>query len=148
MKMILKRILLMACVMIPLSAFAADPETLSVWKKNHSWAVRFDTLFETVKKPVWLNGATESEPVKVTLGGHPWTVLMACKRHDCGNHQVVVMFNDVSMYGLLFETKDNSSEEILNWLNLDGNQDSMDVKTILYAAISGSLFNHPKNFMY
>lgn len=129
-------------------AAMADPVTLTTRMQEPGWASRIDTMFGAVPKPDWLGHATESEPVAVTLDGKPYTVLLACKQHDCGNHQFVVLFDDTTMYGLRFETEDNSPEESLTWLGIGGGAESIDGKTILYAAITGSLFNHPQMFAF
>ncbi|RWR13301.1 C-lysozyme inhibitor [Sinirhodobacter populi] len=130
------------------AAVKADPVTLSTYLRDPSWTERFDTMFGNSAKPDWVQGATESEAVAVTLNGQPYEVLLACKKHDCGNHQLAVLFDKDAMYGLHFETTDNSPEEELIWLNIGGGPESIDGKTILYAAITGSLFNHPELFTF
>lgn len=125
-----------------------QPVTLSVEMKSPDFANRVGELFGKVPKPDWLAEATEAEPVAVTLDGRPYTVLLACKKHDCANHQLAILFDAERMYGLRFETRDNSAEERLTWLNIGGGAESIDGRTILYAAITGSLFNHPEAFSF
>ena len=140
---------LLVCVMAcPVAHAAADPVTLTTYLHDPAWTKRFDTMFGTTPKPGWLNSATQSEAVPVTMGGKPYTVLLACKQHDCANHQLVVLFDATTIYGLRFETTDNSPKETLTWLNIGGGPESIDGKTILYAAITGSLFNHPAMFAF
>ena len=38
--------------------------------------------------------------------------------------------------------------EKLTWLNIGGGSESIDGRTILYAALTGSLENHPDAFNY
>lgn len=137
-------------VAMAMTSFAAhaDPVTLSTHMQDPAWMARFDAMFGAVAKPDWLKGATESEGVAVTMDGKPYHVLLACKKHDCANHQLAVLFNGDAIYGLRFETEDNSPREELTWLNIGGGQESIDGKTILYAAITGSLFNHPEIFAF
>ena len=139
---------LLLATVTPLLAAHAAPLTFSTARKDPTWAKRFDAMFEHAMKPGWLNSATESEAVQVSLDGKPYQVVLACKRHDCHNHQIAVLFNPTASYALLFETQDNSTDEKLTWLNIGGGPESIDGKTILYAAITGSLFNHPKTFSY
>lgn len=130
------------------TAANATPATFSTYRKDPAWEQRFDAMFGRTPKPDWLRNATESEAVSVTMDGRPYTVLLACKQHDCANHQLVVLFNREAIYGLRFETTDNSPKEELTWLNIGGGPESIDGKTILYAAITGSLFNHPAMFAF
>lgn len=124
------------------------PATLSVAMKDAAFAHRIGALFGAAPAPRWLARATEAEPVAVTLDGKPYTVLLACKTHDCANHQLAILFDAEKMYGLRFETRDNSAEERLVWLNIGGGAESIDGRTILYAAITGSLYNHPRAFSF
>ncbi|WP_051909614.1 Ivy family c-type lysozyme inhibitor [Paenirhodobacter enshiensis] len=148
----MRLILLIALLAVPgtMSAARAEapPVTLSVEMKDAAFAHRLRTLFGKEARPDWLAEATEAEPVAVTLDGRPYTVLLACKKHDCANHQLAILFDAERMYGLRFETRDNSAEERLTWLNIGGGAESIDGRTILYAAITGSLFNHPDAFSF
>lgn len=130
------------------SAVQAEPVTLSTWLQQPAFSERFNALFGQTPRPDWLTGATESEAVAVAMDGKPYQVLLACKKHDCGNHQLAVLFDAEAIHGLRFETADNSAQETLTWLNIGGGPESIDGKTILYAAITGSLFNHPKAFAF
>lgn len=126
----------------------ANPVTLSTYLKDPVWAKRFDAIFGQVAKPDWLKDATESEAVSVDMDSKPYTVLLACKKHDCANHQIAVLFDGQAIHGLRFETTDNSIKEELIWLNIGNGMETTDSKTILYAAITGSLFNHLKAFNF
>lgn len=130
----------------PLAMAEDTPRTLSVHMQDTTFAKRVGTLLGKDERPNWFKRATESEPVSVIMDGKPYIVLLACKQHDCRNHQFALMFDDKNMYGLRFETHDNSPKEELTWLNIGGGPESIDGKTILYAAITGSLYNHPKAF--
>ncbi|MBE7619256.1 Ivy family c-type lysozyme inhibitor [Gluconacetobacter entanii] len=138
---------LLALVMTGTAA-NADPVTFSTYLKDPVWAKQLDAMFGKTPKPDWLRNATESEAVPVTMDGRPYTVLLACRKHDCANHQLAVLFDKTAIYGLRFETRDNSPKEELTWFNIGGGPESIDGKTILYAAITGSLFNHPGMFSF
>ncbi|ARO14336.1 hypothetical protein BVG79_00988 [Ketogulonicigenium robustum] len=141
------RLASLALVLMTAAANAQDaPRTLSTYLAEPEWAARFDRLFADMSKPDWLARATEGEQVDVTLDGKPFSVLFACKQHDCGAHQMAVLFDNDTMYALQLETDYNSPHEALTWLNIGGGPESIDGKTILYAAMTGSLFNHPDMF--
>ena len=131
------------------TAVAEDlPRNLSVEMADPAFAARLYTLFGDQEKPVWLEGATEAEPVHVTLGETGFTVFLACKKHDCGDHQLVVMASADEIYALRFEAGEHEGAEQLQWFGLDGEPESQDVKTVIYAAISGSLYNNPARFQW
>lgn len=138
----------LAVLAVSLSFGAAQPmpRTLSVEMQDTAFAHRVDTLFGKTPKPDWLTRTTEAEPATAVMDGQPYTVLLACKQHDCANHQFAVMFDKNSMYGLLFTAKDNNPTEELTWLSIGGGPESIDGKSILFAAITGSLYNHPEVF--
>ena len=51
------------------------------------------------------------------------------------------------MAGLFSTVDENTSQEKLTWLNVDDAL-SIDGKTVLFAALSGSLENHPNGFNF
>ena len=130
-------------------AYADEPVAgFSARMADPAFAARVEALFDGAEQPDWLPTATEAEPVTVTLGGEPMTVLLACKKHDCGSHQFIVIFDDTLMQGVLMEGDDTMAHEQLTWLGTTGEQSDIDRRTVLYAAISGSLYNHPETFDY
>lgn len=52
------------------------------------------------------------------------------------------------MYGLLLSVNKKDKTERLTWMNIGGGSESIDGKTILYAALTGSLVNHPGAFNF
>ncbi len=52
------------------------------------------------------------------------------------------------MYGLLLSVNKKDNTERLTWMNMGGGSESIDGKTILYAALTGSLVNHPGAFNF
>ncbi|NTF43516.1 Ivy family c-type lysozyme inhibitor [Rhizobium rhizogenes] len=120
---------------------AADPAATAAFKamaKGH-------TL------PDWINGKTvESPGNEVTFGGDKVYVMSACKQHDCGSERIAVMYYPAKkiMYGLLLSADQKTVTEKLTWLNIGPGNEAIDGRTILYAALTGSLENHPGAFDY
>ncbi|GBQ96184.1 C-lysozyme inhibitor [Acetobacter nitrogenifigens DSM 23921 = NBRC 105050] len=138
----------MLAVGVTVSSAQADPATFNTYSTDPHWSARLNAMFGKTSKPDWLKNATSSEAVSVTMDGKPYTVLLACKRHDCGNHQLAILFDNATIYGLRFEATNGVPKETLTWFNIGGGPESIDGKTILYAAITGSLFNHPEAFAF
>lgn len=144
----MRRIGMAFAIMLGLSACAAaQAPSFHDLLKNSAWQTRFATLFTQISPPKWLETATETPARAVTLNGKRYQVRLVCKQHDCGNHQLALLYNRDTMLGLLVSSKDNSPTQTLTWLNFDkklaDDALAIDGKTLLYAAISGSLFNHP-----
>ena len=85
----------------------------------------------------------------MTLGNESWQVLSACKPHDCGSERVAVLWSEKSqqMSGVFSTVNEKTTQEKLTWLNVSDAL-SIDGKTVLFAALSGSLENHPDAFNY
>lgn len=75
--------------------------------------------------------------------------MSACKPHDCGAERVAVLWSEKSqqMSGVLSVVNENTTQEKLTWMNVSDAL-SIDGKTVLFAALSGSLENHPDAFNY
>jgi hypothetical protein len=114
----------------------------------------FNLIAKGHKIPDWLfsNNKVLTPIQTASFEGHDnILVAWACKAHECPFEQVVLMYNPNKkvMYGLVLKTDQNKNNiEILDWLNIGSNSESIDGKTILYAAITGSLSNHPDNFKF
>ena len=107
----------------------------------------FDAMARGHQLPAWVKkGVVESPAVAVEMAGRSYQVMQACKPHDCADQQVAVMYSPGhdAMYGVLLSR--SGSSEKLTWLNIGGGSESIDGKTILYAALTGSLANHPQAF--
>lgn len=66
--------------------------------------------------------------------------MSACKPHDCGSQRIAVMWSEKSnqMTGLFSTIDEKTSQEKLTWLNVNDAL-SIDGKTVLFAALTGSL---------
>ena len=101
--------------------------------------------------PKWVPERTTSSPAqKVVFDGQEFYVMSGCNPHDCDSEQIAIMYNvkQKSMYGLFAQVDEKTATEKLTWLNMGGENESIDGKTILFAALTGSLANHPTAFNY
>lgn len=146
----LKVITAIAALMVTSSALAQSDLTVSDLAKNEATRTAFNQMVKGHKLPVWVSKGGTSSPAKtVILGGESWQVLSACKPHDCGAERVAVLWSEKSqqMSGVLSVVNENTAQEKLTWMNVSDAL-SIDGKTVLFAALSGSLENHPDAFNY
>ena len=70
-------------------------------------------------------------------------------KFDCGSQRIAVMWSEKSnqMTGLFSTIDEKTSQEKLTWLNVNDAL-SIDGKTVLFAALTGSLENHPDGFNF
>jgi hypothetical protein len=80
-------------------------------------------------------------------GSESWQVLSACKPHDCGHERIAVIWSRKANRCRVYSVVDETDQEKLTWLNVSDAL-SIDGKTALFAALSGSLDNHPDAFNY
>lgn len=109
----------------------------------------FEAMARGHQLPGWVKkGVVESPAIKVDMDGRNYLVMQACKPHQCASQQIAVMYAPAqgTMYGVLLGR--NGASEKLTWLNIGGGSESIDGKTILYAALTGSLSNHPQAFQF
>ena len=73
----------------------------------------------------------------------------AASQIDCGSQRIAVMWSEKSnqMTGLFSTIDEKTSQEKLTWLNVNDAL-SIDGKTVLFAALTGSLENHPDGFNF
>lgn len=132
------------------SAMAQGDVTISSLAKGETSKAAFNQMVKGHKLPAWVsNGWTFSPAKTVTLGNESWQVLSACKPHDCGSERVAVLWSEKSqqMSGVFSTVNEKTTQEKLTWLNVSDAL-SIDGKTVLFAALSGSLENHPDAFNY
>lgn len=114
-------------------------------------ALAFKIMAKGHALPDWINGRTvESPGHEIMFGGQKVYVMSACKQHDCGSERIAVMYDPDKkiMYGLLLSADQKTVSEKLTWLNIGPGNEAIDGRTILYAALTGSLENHPDAFNY
>lgn len=118
--------------------------TASATKTAFAGMVKGHTL------PAWVTKGGTGTPAKtVMLGGKDYQVVSACKPHDCGSQRMAVIYTPEgkTMAGLFSQVDEKSGIEKLTWLNVPDDL-SIDGKTVLFAALSGSLENHPDGFNF
>ncbi|MBN8951748.1 MULTISPECIES: Ivy family c-type lysozyme inhibitor [unclassified Rhizobium] len=134
------------------SASAQDhPTTFREIAADPAASAAFKAMAEGHRLPDWIHGKTvESPGHEITFGGDKVYVMSACKQHDCGSEQIAVMYDPGKkvMYGVLLVANPETRAEKLVWMNLGGGNETIDGRTILYAALTGSLENHPGAFDY
>lgn len=149
--------LLLAIATIASAAAAAqgtDADASARWSfsaiaKDAQARRAFDAMARGHQLPAWVKkGVVESPAIAVEMAGRTYQVMQACKPHDCADQQIAVMYAPAqgTMYGVLLSR--NGNGEKLAWLNIGGGSESIDGKTILYAALTGSLANHPQAFHF
>ena len=148
--MMFKAITTVAALVIATSAMAQDDLTISSLAKGETTHAAFNQMVQGHKLPAWvMKGGTYTPAQTVTLGDETYQVMSACKPHDCGSQRIAVMWSEKSnqMTGLFSTIDEKTSQEKLTWLNVNDAL-SIDGKTVLFAALTGSLENHPDGFNF
>ncbi|NTJ66079.1 C-lysozyme inhibitor [Agrobacterium rhizogenes] len=134
------------------SASAQDhPTTFREIASDPTASAAFKAMAKGHKLPDWINGKTvESPGNEVMFEGDKVYVMSACKQHDCGDEQIAVLYDPGKkiMYGVLRVADQKTVSEKLTWMNIGPGNEAIDGRTILYAALTGSLGNHPDAFNY
>ncbi len=152
MKQIRIAVAMVAVLPAATAAAAQDhPVIFSDIAKEPAAASAFKTMVEGHRLPDWIHGKTVEAPGhEVMFGGEKVYVMSACKQHDCGSEQIAVLYDPGRkiMHGVLLIADPKTRSERLTWMNIGGGKESIDGRTILYAALTGSLENHPDAFDY
>lgn len=130
------------------NAVAQDDLTLDSLVKKEPAA--FSQMVKDHPLPAWVKtGGTASPARTVKLGAETYQVLSVCKPHDCATERFAVLWSEKSrlMSGLFSTVDEKTAQEKLTWLNVSDDL-SIDGKTVLFAALSGSLENHPDAFNF
>lgn len=130
------------------NAVAQDDMTLDSLVKKEPAA--FSQMVKGHPLPAWVKtGGTASPARTVKLGAETYQVLSVCKPHDCATERFAVLWSEESrqMTGLFSTVDEKTAQEKLTWLNVSDDL-SIDGKTVLFAALSGSLENHPDAFNF
>lgn len=145
----------MLALMTAIPAVAQDSPpalpTLDQLDKDQAMTAAFDAMTVNRSAPDWLKKAAVSSTThEVGFDGKSWLAMTSCKQHDCAAHQIAVIYNPKAnvMYGVLSESSEDGTQDKLTWLNMAGGPETIDGRTILFAALTGSLDNHPKGFDY
>lgn len=147
----MKRILLaLALSCSALTAHATQPLTVSSLATDKATAAAFKTMVGSQTLPQWVTqGGTTSPNQDVVIGGEKYIVLNSCKPHDCAAESIAVLYSAESktLAGVLSIVDQQAVDQKLTWLNISDNL-SIDGKTVLFAALTGSLDNHPDSFNF
>lgn len=133
-----------------LSAYAQNDLTVSDLATNKETKDTFKKMVGKHPLPRWVTqGGTSSRNQQVEIGGKKFMVLNACKPHDCAAQNIAVLYSPESkkMAGVFSTVDEKAFSQTLIWLNIDDDL-SIDGKTVLFAALTGSLDNHPDKFNF
>lgn len=140
-----------AAMLIATGAFAANNDvSVQSLASNPETKAAYNHMVKGHALPAWVSKGGTTTPAKtVKLGGETYQVLTACKPHDCASESVAVLWSEKSktMSGVFSSVNDKSGKQSLTWMNI-GDALSIDGKTVLFSALSGSLENHPDAFNF
>lgn len=146
----LKKLIVMTAFFLATNAMAIDNLTINQLANDKDTKATFSQMVKSSHLPSWiLNGGTESPSETVTIGENQYQVITACKPHSCSSEQIAVIFSKENkvMSGVFSKVIEKQNSQKLVWLNINDDL-SIDGKTILFAALSGSLANHPNTFNF
>nr|WP_315298737.1 Ivy family C-type lysozyme inhibitor [Raoultella terrigena] len=146
----MKKILIASLLSVMAFSACADEFTVSDLAKNKQTQALFTQMTRHQTLPDWVvKGGTSSATQEVTIGGVRYQVLQSCKPHDCAAQSIAVLYSPEAkkMSGVFSSTAENGAEQQLRWLNVP-DELTIDGKTVLFAALSGSLDNHPQSFNF
>ncbi|PIJ49417.1 hypothetical protein BL250_13105 [Erwinia sp. OLTSP20] len=123
-----------------LADFATAPATQKV----------YSALIAKAQLPAWVKqGGTGSPAIEVEVSGVKYQVMSGCKPHNCPSQQFAVMYAPQShqIYAVYAQYHEKNATQELRWLNV-GEDQPVDIRTVLFARLSGSLENHPEQFNF
>lgn len=124
--------------------------TLSEFASEKTIKVEFKKMIRERNLPAWVSeGGVGSLEKTIVTRGTSWRIFSACRPHDCESESVAVMWSEKTkrLAGVFSVIDDKTSQEKLTWINIS-DELSIDGKTILYAALTGTLDNHPGAFNF
>ncbi|HAU5637857.1 Ivy family C-type lysozyme inhibitor [Citrobacter amalonaticus] len=146
----LKVILITFGLSVATSAFAQSVLRLSEFATKDDTKTAISKMIKNYDLPAWVDlGGTGPEVKEVTIGNASWQVFSACKPHDCASESVAILWSEKTktLAGVFSVIDEKKSQEKLTWMNIS-DELSIDGKTVLYAALTGSLDNHPDGFNF
>lgn len=132
------------------TAFAENSLTLADLGQDQALTAAFDQMAQGQEIPEWVRGGAVTSPAgHAAFDGKNYVVLTGCKQNECAANQIALLYQPEAgeMFGLLV-TGEQTVQQQLTWLNIGGDAESIDGRTILFAATTGSLDNHPDAFDY
>ncbi|MGV2813955.1 Ivy family C-type lysozyme inhibitor [Enterobacter cancerogenus] len=135
---------------LAISAYAQDELTISKLAADQDTKAEFQKMTANQHLPKWITqGGTDSQGQKISITGKQYLVLTSCKPHDCGSQRIAVLYGTATkkLAGVYSTVDEKTGTEKLQWLNIPDDL-SIDGKTVLFAALTGSLDNHPDSFNF
>lgn len=142
--------LFLSVLALSVSAFAQDDLTIKDLASDKNTQPAFEKMVGNQNLPAWVTqGGTDSQTKHVEIGGDKYLVLSACKPHDCASQSIAVLYSaeQKKLTGVLSTINEKNMDQELRWLNIP-DELSIDGRTVLFAALTGSLDNHPDNFNF
>ncbi|HEX7817470.1 MAG TPA: Ivy family c-type lysozyme inhibitor [Dyella sp.] len=81
-------------------------------KKSREFKNKFALIGASKTKPDWMTSCDDgvqslSQPI--TLAGRAFVMFTACKPHDCGSQQIIVLYDGQALYGAAVTTDDQGN---------------------------------------
>ncbi|HAV1958270.1 TPA: C-lysozyme inhibitor [Enterobacter hormaechei subsp. steigerwaltii] len=146
----LKLIVTTLSLLTATAAYAQTEMTVSSLATDSETSKAFHEMSKDHNLPGWvMKGGTSTPATKVSLDNKTYQVVSACKPHDCAAEQIAILYapDSKSMSGVFSKQSGEENKQKLVWLN-SGSDISIDGRTVLFAALSGSLQNHPDAFNF
>ena len=144
----LKLIVTTLSLLTATAAYAQTEMTVSSLATDSKTSKAFQNMSKGHNLPDWvMKGGTSTPAMKVTLDNKAYQVVSACKPHDCAAEQIAILYSpdSKSMSAVFSKQSEDGYQQNLVWLN-SGSDITIDGRTVLFAALSGSLQNHPDAF--
>lgn len=145
-----KTLITLFLVGLATSVYAQDELNISKLAVDQETKAEFQKMVANKKLPKWVTqGGTDSPGREVNIAGNKYLVLSSCKPHDCESQRIAVLYSVAKkkIAGVFSLVDEQTGNEMLQWLNIPDDL-SIDGKTVLLAALTGSLENHPDNFNF
>ena len=146
----MKKLIALTLSVFATSTFAQDELTISKLATGQDTKAEFQKMVASKHLPNWISqGGTDSQGQKVNIAGKQYVVLTSCKPHDCASQRIAVLYSMgmKKLAGVFSSIEEKTGSEKLQWLNIPDDL-SIDGKTVLFAALTGSLDNHPDSFNF
>ncbi|MCM7686819.1 Ivy family C-type lysozyme inhibitor [Enterobacter bugandensis] len=144
----LKLIVTTLSLLTATAAYAQTEMTVSSLATDSETSKAFHKMSKGHNLPDWvMKGGTSTPAMRVTVDNKAYQVVSACKPHDCAAEQIAILYSPdtKSMSAVFSKQSEEGYQQNLVWLN-SGSDISIDGRTVLFAALSGSLQNHPDAF--
>lgn len=144
----LKKILGSMSIFLTMNVFAETPVKFSDLAVKTETKTLFKEMIKNQKLPKWVvAGGTDLETQSIQLKGDDYRVYSSCKPHQCGLEKMAVLYSPKAriLAGVFAKSTEHETQQKLVWLNVSDTL-SIDGKTVLFAALTGSLANHPDWF--